>query len=114
MPLLWLLLIVLAIAVIGYVMGRQRAIASGGGDARVLHSLPSYYGANVALTVLTPAIGLLALWMLVQPAWIERQVTGLIPDEAIVEGSSRDFRRAVCCGQKRRFVRRRSGVNQHG
>ena len=91
MPLLWLLLIVLAIAVIGYVMGRQRAIASGGGDARVLHSLPSYYGANVALTVLTPAIGLLALWMLVQPAWIERQVTGLIPDEAIVEGSSRDL-----------------------
>lgn len=44
MPVFWLILIVLAIAATGYVVGRSRALASAGGDSRILHSLPSYYG----------------------------------------------------------------------
>ena len=55
MPLLWLTLIVLAISGAGYVLGRSRALASAGGDSRHLHSLPSYYGANVALKSVVPA-----------------------------------------------------------
>ncbi|NNF92444.1 MAG: phosphate ABC transporter permease subunit PstC, partial [Boseongicola sp.] len=46
MPLYWLLAIIAALAAIGFVMGRGRAMASAGGDARRLHSLPSYYGWN--------------------------------------------------------------------
>ena len=91
MPTVWIAGIVLVLAVIGYVMGRARAIASAGGDMRNMHSLPSYYGANVALTVLTPAFGLLVLWLLVQPSVIERQVTAQIPQSDIAEGTTLDL-----------------------
>ncbi|MGI1661868.1 phosphate ABC transporter permease subunit PstC [Palleronia sp. KMU-117] len=90
-PLIWLLAIVAVLALVGYFMGRNRALARAGGDIRGLHSLPSYYGANVALTVLTPALGLLALWLLVQPVLIEARVAGLIPDSAIADTSTRDL-----------------------
>jgi len=89
MPVLWLILIVTAIAVVGYGLGRSRAMASADGDSRKLHSLPGFYGLNVALTVLTPAFGLLAVWLIIQPVWIDRQVSSTLPDSAISEGSSR-------------------------
>lgn len=91
MPLIWLIAIVAAIAAVGYVMGRSRALASAGGNARALHSLPGYYGYNVALTVMTPAFGLLALWLLVQPLWIDSRVSTQIPETAISETSTRDL-----------------------
>ncbi len=90
-PLIWLVAIVFALSAVGYVLGRNRAMASAGGDSRRLHSLPSYYGANVMLTVLTPALGLMVLWLLVQPMLIEARVSGLIPDTAIAEGSNRSL-----------------------
>ncbi|WP_170514137.1 phosphate ABC transporter permease subunit PstC [Ruegeria atlantica] len=89
MALSWLLLILLALAVIGYFTGRSRALASAGGNARDLHSLPSYYGYNVAFTALVPALGVLIIWLLVQPMIIDNAVSGLIPDNAIAEGSDR-------------------------
>lgn len=91
MPIIWLILIVLLIAVVGFVMGRTRAMTSAGGDMRGLHSLPAYYGYNVALTVLTPALGILALWLLVQPVWTENHIADLLPDSAVAEGSSTDL-----------------------
>ncbi|NNE88268.1 MAG: phosphate ABC transporter permease subunit PstC [Silicimonas sp.] len=91
MPIFWLILLVLIIAATGYVMGRGRALASAGADRRVLHSLPSYYGWNVALTVMTPAFGLLALWMLVQPIWIDGRIADQLPPEAIPEGTSQSL-----------------------
>ncbi|NVO55253.1 phosphate ABC transporter permease subunit PstC [Rhodobacteraceae bacterium B1Z28] len=89
MALSWLLLILLALAVLGYFIGRSRALASAGGDSRDLHSLPSYYGYNVALTSLIPALGLLVIWLLVQPMIVSSTVTSLIPDDSISEGSNR-------------------------
>lgn len=89
MALSWLLLILLAFAVIGYFAGRSRALASAGGDARDLHSLPSYYGYNVALTALVPALGILVVWLLAQPMIVNSTVTGMIPDHAIPEGADR-------------------------
>jgi phosphate transport system permease protein len=79
MPLIWLITIVAVLAAIGYVLGRQRALASASGDSRRLHSLPSYYGYNVALTVLTPALGLMCLWLLGQGMVIETRVAGMLP-----------------------------------
>ncbi|RJE82703.1 phosphate ABC transporter permease subunit PstC [Paracoccus onubensis] len=61
MPLSWALLVSLALAVAGYVIGRSRAFASAGTDIRKLHSRPGYHGASVALTTLTPAIVVLML-----------------------------------------------------
>ncbi|MGI3167533.1 phosphate ABC transporter permease subunit PstC [Pseudooceanicola sp. C21-150M6] len=76
----WTLVIVLVLAAIGYVLGRSRAMTSAGGDARHLHSLPTYYGFNAALFVIIPAFGLLLVWLLVQPMLITGQVRSLIPE----------------------------------
>lgn len=61
MPLSWALLVSLALAVVGYIIGRSRAFAAAGADIRTLHSRPSYHGASVALTTLIPAIVILML-----------------------------------------------------
>ena len=89
MPLFWLTLIVLAIATIGFLLGRQRALASAGGEYRQLHSLPSYYGSNVALKTAIPAALLMIVWLLVQPFYVGSVVTSMIPDSAVADNSSR-------------------------
>jgi len=91
MPNTILILIVLALGVIGFVLGRQRAMASAGGNSRNLHSLPSYYGYNVACATILPAMGLLILWLLVQPLVINSSVSGLVTDQASEEGASLDL-----------------------
>ncbi|WP_209503926.1 MULTISPECIES: phosphate ABC transporter permease subunit PstC [unclassified Ruegeria] len=88
MPIVWLVLIVLAIAAVGYVLGRTRALQSATGDVRALHSLPSYYGANVALKTIVPAFGLMILWLLVQPLYVNSQVSEMISGSAIEDGAS--------------------------
>jgi len=91
MPATWLVLIVLALSAIGYVLGRQRALQSSGGDSRALHSLPSYYGWHVALMALVPAMGLLAVWLIAQPLLVENTISGQLPDSAIPESSTRSL-----------------------
>ncbi len=72
-------------------LGRGRALASAGGDARALHSRPHYYGVNVALMVILPALTLMALWTVVQPLAIKANVAQTIPAELIPEGGSLDL-----------------------
>ena len=91
MPNTFLILIVLALGVIGFVLGRQRAMASAGGNSRNLHSLPSYYGYNVACATILPAMGLLILWLLVQPLVINSSVSGLVTDQVNEESASLDL-----------------------
>ncbi len=91
MPLIWIVTLVLVLGAIGYVFGRQRAVASAGGDARILHSLPGYYGTNVAILSIVPALLVMAVWMLVQPMVIEGRVTGMISETAIEEAGSRSL-----------------------
>ena len=91
MPVFWLVLILLALAVAGYFIGRIRAVNSVGGDSRVLHSLPVYYGASAAISVLVPAMGLLAIWLLAQPILVERSVSGMIPSSLIPDGANISF-----------------------
>jgi len=71
-----IVVIVLILGLAGYVLGRKRAMASAGGSARGMHSLPSYYGYNVALTTMIPAFLVLVIWMLVQPMVIANAVSG--------------------------------------
>jgi phosphate transport system permease protein len=91
MPLTWLLVIVFALAALGYMMGRSRALQSAGGDSRKLHSLPSYYGTHVSLMIIVPAFGLLVIWLIAQPLVIETRVSSQLPDSAIVDTSTRDL-----------------------
>ncbi len=88
MPVLWLLTLLLALALVGYVLARRRALASAGGNTRNLHSLPSYYGSNAALFVLVPSLLVLALWLVLQPILIGASVRGDIPPEIVSDGSS--------------------------
>lgn len=84
----WLVAIAGGLALLGYAVGRQRALRDAGGDSRDLHSLPSYYGWNVALSSLVPAMGLLVIWALVQPLVINSAVSSSIPEAMIPEGST--------------------------
>ncbi|MEQ9260046.1 MAG: phosphate ABC transporter permease subunit PstC [Roseovarius sp.] len=88
MPILWLVLIVLGIATVGYVIGRQRALATAGGDSRNLHSLPSYYGSNVGIKAMVPAALVLIVWLLAQPLYVSNVISDMIPESAVKEGSS--------------------------
>jgi phosphate transport system permease protein len=80
MSLLWILGILAALAITGMILGRSRALSSAGGDAKQLHSLPNYYGMNVALFTLAPSLLVLAAWMVLQPLLVETRVAGAIPE----------------------------------
>ncbi|MCA0920712.1 phosphate ABC transporter permease subunit PstC [Pseudooceanicola nanhaiensis] len=80
MPALWIFIAVLVLAVLGFVLGRQRALAMVDGDSRHLHSLPNYYGFHVGIWALMPALLVLAVWLIVQPMLIDTSVKSMIPD----------------------------------
>ncbi len=73
----------------GYLLGRNRALASVGGNPRLLHSLPGYYGWHGAILAFLPALAVLTLWVIVQPLVIERQLSGFFPEEQIEDESQR-------------------------
>ncbi|MDF1619951.1 phosphate ABC transporter permease subunit PstC [Pseudothioclava nitratireducens] len=83
-----LILVVIALAGAGFVIGRQRALAQAGGDPRILHSLPGYYGQSVFLFAAVPALLLLLGWLLIQPLAIESRVSAMLTPADIPEGSS--------------------------
>ncbi|HQY42999.1 MAG TPA: phosphate ABC transporter permease subunit PstC [Paracoccaceae bacterium] len=83
-----LCLLLLALATAGMLVGRNRALASVGGDSRKLHSLPTFYGRFAALLAAVPAFLLVAFWLLVQPLVIDRQAEALILPQDVPEGSS--------------------------
>ena len=83
-----LVVIVLLLTSAGYFAARRKALATAGGDARILHSLPSFYGYNAAMMTAIPALLVLALWLLIQPMVIQNVVIDLIPERVIEDGSS--------------------------
>ena len=91
MPVIWILTLILVFSIIGFFLGRSRAMASAGGDMRSLHSLPSYYGYNSALFLAVPSLILLGLWLILQPIYIENRISGLLPAAAISEDTTRSL-----------------------
>jgi phosphate transport system permease protein len=75
----YLVVAVLLLAVAGFYMGRSRAVATVGGRAQNLHSLPSYHGLYVALWCGIPSLFILAVWLIAEPHLIEWVVIGSIP-----------------------------------
>lgn len=82
------ILAVIAIAIVGFFVGRTKALSAAGGDIRQLHSLPSYYGQAVFLFTAVPALLVTFAWLLIQPMMIESRVTDMIQPSDIDEGSS--------------------------
>ncbi len=81
-------LIVLGLAVLGFVYGRHRALSAVEGDARHLHSLPSYYGWSVFLFTAVPSLLLMCAWLILQPSIIENRVAALVPEADIAAAGS--------------------------
>ncbi|TNF19956.1 MAG: phosphate ABC transporter permease subunit PstC [Rhodobacteraceae bacterium] len=86
MAVFWLIGIVLALAAAGLVLGRARALACVGGDARGLHSRPVYHGWTVAVAVLGPVGLVLTFWLLVQPLYVGAVVSAMLGDSADPRG----------------------------
>ncbi|TDL83625.1 phosphate ABC transporter permease subunit PstC [Palleronia sediminis] len=91
MPVILILATLAAIAVAAFVMGRARALRDAGGDTRKLHSRPPYYGADVALAGLVPALALLLAWLAVEPLAIDARIKAAIPDTAVEAAGTRDL-----------------------
>ncbi|MEO8313975.1 MAG: phosphate ABC transporter permease subunit PstC [Pseudomonadota bacterium] len=72
-----LLLLIAAMAVMGYWLGKYRSLAlvGGGRGIRRLHSLPSYYGLLTALWCAIPCLTVLLAWVAFQDSIITSLVT---------------------------------------
>ena len=88
MPVLWVVAVIFVVSVVGFFAGRARALQSAGGDARRLHSLPIYYGSNVALWAIVPAAAALIVWLLMQPIFVNSKVIETLPASLLDAGSS--------------------------
>jgi len=80
--------VLLVLAGIGYRVGRRRALGSVGGDARALHSLPSYHGTYVALVCAIPAVLLAGVWLIAEPIVVEGLVLDALPESQRAVGDA--------------------------
>ncbi|RMF95958.1 MAG: phosphate ABC transporter permease subunit PstC [Gammaproteobacteria bacterium] len=78
-----LLLILVAMTVASFVLGRQRAVAVAGrcGGIRALHSLPKYYGYYAAICCALPGLALLLLWLGLADRVVVERVVDSLPAE---------------------------------
>jgi phosphate transport system permease protein len=72
-----LVLLIAAMAVLGYWLGKYRSLAlvGGGRGIRQLHSLPRYYGLLTALWCALPCLAVLLIWITGQESLITTLVT---------------------------------------
>lgn len=91
MSVLLLLVVILVLTAAAFVVCRQRVMASVQGNPRTLHSLPVYYGWHGAIMVLLPALGVLLLWLIIQPLVIESRVAGTLPAELVSDSTKREL-----------------------
>lgn len=76
-----LILVLLLLAGVGYMVGKQRAYAVAGGPIRNLHSLPGYYGYYTALWIFLPPFLILLAWITLQGGIIDRMTLSALPAE---------------------------------
>ncbi|MFP5479227.1 MAG: phosphate ABC transporter permease subunit PstC [Alphaproteobacteria bacterium] len=91
MSVLMTLAAVLVLALAGFLLSRQRALATAGGNPRLLHSLPGYYGWNGAISVLVPGLLALILWLIAQPLVIEQRISAALPTDLIATPAAREL-----------------------
>ncbi|MEO3434878.1 phosphate ABC transporter permease subunit PstC [Inquilinus sp. CAU 1745] len=77
-----LMMVLLALSIAGFFLGRRRAFATAGDSVRSLHSVPNYHGAFVALWCGVPALLLLLVWQFGESALVRQLVLSGVPAEA--------------------------------
>ena len=82
------LLIILAIGVVGYFLGRSRAVSVVNGDFRKLHSLPGYFGAFTALLCILPATLVLVVGIVVGAGMVENSIRSTLPADVLAKPQS--------------------------
>ncbi len=75
-----LVAILVAAALIAFLLGRNRALAVASGRPEALHSLPSFHGAYLALWVFGPAFFFLLISQIVSSWYIESAVSSRFSD----------------------------------
>jgi phosphate transport system permease protein len=84
-----ILLVLIALGAVAFVVARARAMSLAQGEARNLHSLPNYYGWHGFVMVTVPSFLLLAVWMVLQPIYAERQLDDYFPVEQMQDETAR-------------------------
>ena len=105
MQTLTILFLIAGLGLIGWLTARVRAVGFRRGNNRRFSSLPSHYGAYVAMWVVIPAIIFLAIWSQATP--------GLVTDQVIAGASSLPppgFERAAVLNEARAIAAGRSGA----
>ena len=76
-----LVLVLIGLTILGYQIGRRRAVATVGGarGTRNLHSLPAYYGLLTALWCAIPAFLVVMMWTFIDEAVVTRFVVDQMP-----------------------------------
>ncbi|WP_341703674.1 phosphate ABC transporter permease subunit PstC [Ferrovibrio sp.] len=77
LPLLFL--VILGLTLVGFYLGRSRALAMAGGKARNLHSLPGFYGWYVVVWCGLPALLLFGFWIALEDSVIRNLVVAELP-----------------------------------
>jgi len=78
---MWVLLFTLiALSIVGFYMGKRRAIASVDGHAGLLHSRPNYYGYYVALWCTLPALLVFAIWSSADGSIVDGMIMAQVAD----------------------------------
>lgn len=78
LPLLFLVL--LGLTIVGYYLGKSRAMGAASGKIRNLHSLPMFYGWYVVIWCGLPAVLLFAGWIAFEDAVVRSLVIGELPE----------------------------------
>ena len=91
MSVLMLLAVILVLGLAAFFLARQRALASTGGNPRLLHSLPMYYGWYATCAVLIPSLAALVVWLVVQPMVIENRIAADLPAELIADPTAAEL-----------------------
>lgn len=80
MQLTVLLIVLAALTVAGYHLGRSRAVRAVGGRIVQLHSVPAYHGLYVALWAGLPAFALFAVWSMTENWLVLQMALASLPE----------------------------------
>ena len=85
----YLAVAIIVLAVIAFVIGRNKALAGVSGNIRELHSLPGYYGHYTAIWCAVPALMIVAVWAVFEGTIISALVQSALPEEVVSRTADR-------------------------
>jgi phosphate transport system permease protein len=74
-----LLIVLIAISIAGYQVGKKRSVIIVAGNVRLLHSLPSFYGLYTALWGIIPPLLVMVPWLAMETSWLIQSVVEGLP-----------------------------------